>query len=69
MYLLIEKVLSSDLIACTDNELMDLTYMSDMLLERCRMSNWVIVSKALVTFHSLLSNGNEVGIPSPTQCP
>jgi hypothetical protein len=50
-----------DLITCTSNELMNLSDMSEMLLERCRMPSWVIVSKALVTFHSLMSNGNEVG--------
>ncbi|CAB4041766.1 clathrin coat assembly AP180 [Paramuricea clavata] len=47
------------LITCTSNELMNLSYMSEMLLARCRMPSWVIVSKALVTFHSLMSNGNE----------
>ena len=50
-----------DLLTCTNNEMMNLTYMAEMLLERCGMSTWVIVSKALVTFHSLMSNGNEVG--------
>ena len=51
-----------DLLQCTDNELMNLTYMTENLMERCRMSSWVIVSKALVTFHSLMSNGNEVSV-------
>ncbi|XP_028414769.1 phosphatidylinositol-binding clathrin assembly protein-like [Dendronephthya gigantea] len=47
------------LLQCTENELMNLAYMTENLMERCRMSSWVIVSKALVTFHSLMSNGNE----------
>lgn len=33
---------------------------ADMLFERCNNSSWVVVFKALVTFHHLMSNANEV---------
>ena len=34
--------------------------LAELLFERSRMSSWVIVSKSLVTFHNLMSAGNEV---------
>lgn len=32
---------------------------ADMLFERCNNSSWVVVFKSLVTFHHIMSNGNE----------
>lgn len=32
---------------------------ADMLFERCNNSSWIVVFKALVTFHHIMSNGNE----------
>ena len=50
------------LLLCTEHENSNLANLAESLFERCRMSNWVIVSKALVTFHNLMSVGNEVCI-------
>ena len=32
---------------------------ADMLFDRCNNSSWVVVFKSLVTFHHIMSNGNE----------
>ena len=47
---------------CTDNEQVNIANLAELLFERSRMSSWVIVSKSLVTFHNLMSAGNEVGV-------
>lgn len=49
-----------DLIACTDSDNVSVPSLAELLFERSRMSSWVIVSKSLVTFHNLMSAGNEV---------
>lgn len=47
------------LLVCTDNEQVNIANLAELLFERSRMSSWVIVSKSLVTFHNLMSAGNE----------
>ena len=50
----------SDLLTCTESDNVSVPSLAEMLFERSRMSSWVIVSKSLVTFHHLMSHGNEV---------
>ncbi|CAB4025199.1 Clathrin coat assembly AP180, partial, partial [Paramuricea clavata] len=47
------------LIACTESDNISVPSLAELLFERSHMSSWVIVSKSLVTFHNLMSAGNE----------
>lgn len=51
-----------DLIQCTSSDHISIPNLAEVLFERCANSNWTVVFKALITFHHLMSYGNEVRI-------
>lgn len=50
------------LLALTNNHQADMVAVADMLGERVHNTNWVVVFKALITSHTLITLGNEVSI-------
>ncbi|KXJ07069.1 Phosphatidylinositol-binding clathrin assembly protein, partial [Exaiptasia diaphana] len=46
------------LIQCTNTDNVSIPNLADILFERCTNSSWVVVFKALCTFHNLMSYGN-----------
>jgi len=49
-----------DLIQLTNDPHCSLPMLVDMLSDRFRNSNWVVVFKALIVTHNLMTLGNEV---------
>lgn len=48
------------LIGLTEDQRMSMPELADMMLERTRNGNWVVVFKALISTHNLMVLGNEV---------
>ena len=49
-----------DLISLTNDQLISMPDLADMLAERTRNTSWVVVMKALITAHNMMVLGNEV---------
>ena len=53
-------IIISDLITLTNNPHVSMSLLVDMLGERLRNANWIVVFKSLITTHNLMTLGNEV---------
>ena len=53
---------STDLVQCTHEPNVSIPHLAGLLLERSQNFSWVSVFKALLTSHSLMNHGNEVGV-------
>lgn len=55
-------ILSLVLITLTNNPQVSMPQLVDMIGERFQTNNWIVVTKALITAHNLMTLGNEVNL-------